>query len=215
MESGLSYDSEQCGAYVLIHCATGKVYVGSTGNLYNRICVHKSLLQSRTHYNSGLQAAFDSGGDFEARCFPTVTRDEAYSVEQQLLNEYQINGAGVFNVAEDVRAPGRGADWGFQKGNQNWKLRDHSYFRSDDFLGKVREANSGRAFTEEHKQKLSLANSGKSRPDVSARARRVSVDGMEYPNLKAAATALDVKPNTLNARLNSTSQKFKDCLWLD
>lgn len=54
-----------CGIYLITCLPTGKVYVGSSCNLLNRIRSHKTALVSKRHPNKHLQCAWNSYGEDE------------------------------------------------------------------------------------------------------------------------------------------------------
>ena len=77
------------GAYVLTDVRTGKFYVGSSGQVRTRILRHLLDLRKNTHHSPGLQELWNKRGELVESIFPTETREEAYELEQDLLNRFQ------------------------------------------------------------------------------------------------------------------------------
>lgn len=94
------------GVYVIEHGATGKKYVGSAANLYQRKNSHLSSLKHGTHKNQLLQEVYDQDPKIEFTFFPTESREFAYEKEQELLD--QLKGKSVLlNISPDARTPAK------------------------------------------------------------------------------------------------------------
>ena len=75
------------GVYKLIDRKTGVYYIGSTGNLRKRLAQHLSDLSRGQHRNTRLQQHTNDDTVWELEVAYIVSdRDEAYAVEQQLLD---------------------------------------------------------------------------------------------------------------------------------
>lgn len=74
------------GCYIINHIASGKFYIGSTVNLYERFHVHQSHLRSGIHKNRVLQSLFDECPDLHLEFVTTIDRDAAYVIEQSELD---------------------------------------------------------------------------------------------------------------------------------
>lgn len=57
--------SQKPGIYSLKHKNSGKVYIGQTKNLWNRLMVHDCQLKKGTHPNKKLQKAYNQSPDIE------------------------------------------------------------------------------------------------------------------------------------------------------
>lgn len=104
--NSLKYSDVKAGVYKLIHRKTGKVYVGSTGDIYKRMTTHALHLLNGSHPNKNIQACFDDSREFDL-VFDEVGRNEKslrYSEEQKLLDELLPTGV-LLNIAMDVIAP--------------------------------------------------------------------------------------------------------------
>jgi predicted GIY-YIG superfamily endonuclease len=95
------------GAYVIEHAKTGKIYVGSTGDLGNRKRGNICQLKKGKHHNGPLQTAFNTDTELSFLLIPTDTREEAYQYEQKLINHHSSTGL-LFNIAPDVKSTGKG-----------------------------------------------------------------------------------------------------------
>lgn len=79
----------EIGTYVLTHVTSRKFYVGSSGQLTKRIDRHYRELNSKKHHNKPLQDLWDKCPKLEISFFYTETRDDAYNLEQDLLDRYK------------------------------------------------------------------------------------------------------------------------------
>lgn len=78
---------KRIGAYIIHHPETQMSYVGSSGNVYVRIVMHRSELRLGQHMNGKLQAAYDKDPNVTFVCFKATSRKEAYDIEQRLLDK--------------------------------------------------------------------------------------------------------------------------------
>lgn len=99
MKEALNSTEPVAGAYLAV--TRDRVYVGSTGNSYDRIQKHKSLLKHGKHWNKELQEGFDQTGKLDVVVFPMPNSQAALQLEQKLLDKGKEMGA-VLNIAEDV-----------------------------------------------------------------------------------------------------------------
>jgi group I intron endonuclease len=51
-----------CGVYKITNMINGKIYIGSSNNIYNRWSQHKASLNAKTHNNIHLQNAWNLYG---------------------------------------------------------------------------------------------------------------------------------------------------------
>lgn len=200
----------QPSAYVIQHNVTGGVYIGSTEDFYSRRHQHLSNLKYNKHPNPHLQRAysFDDGLTFTEH--PVNNRDEAYDLEQRLVNDAIARGMTVFNIGvQNVRSPGLGV------------------IPSEEHRRKIGDANRGRyvgiPLSPEHRQKIATANLGKTASDETRRnqslahqgqipgnAISVTISGVTYSSYQRAADALGMKMATVRQRCLSTSPRFID-----
>lgn len=76
------------GAYLIIDKGTGKFYVGSTRNVHERYQRHISQLRAGKHHNFELQSLWERARGFSLKVYPTDTREEAYLIEQDIIDRY-------------------------------------------------------------------------------------------------------------------------------
>jgi hypothetical protein len=82
------------GIYKITHKETGKIYIGETINLNERLSKHNSALKHQSHGNHLLQEAFDNGGqDF----------DEIFEFE--ILEEWDIERKQEFDSEKGIECP--------------------------------------------------------------------------------------------------------------
>jgi len=193
-------------AYVLSHPSSGKRYIGSTGNLYNRIHLHKSRLKAGTHDNKPLQEAFNDDRCFNLSAIFTNDKESALDLEQILLDEGHKRGD-LLNIAVDAR---RSASGKLASDSTRQMLSEYSRARAADpeyrtrlsdkmkevmNSSELRSAQSERAKRQmtdpEHRAKM-----------IAATSRPVTIDGVQYSSIKEAAAILGINRSTLASRLN-------------
>jgi group I intron endonuclease len=76
-------------AYVLTDTRTKKFYVGSTGDIEKRLARHFYHLRRGDHHCPGLQYLWNNGGMLIQSVFPVSNREEAYILEQDVLDRNQ------------------------------------------------------------------------------------------------------------------------------
>lgn len=91
------------GAYIIFHIGSKNVYIGSSGDLYRRLIKHKSMLNKGTHKNKNLQKEFDrhENKNMIFITYPTSNKEEATTLEQNLLDSYNGNPR-LLNIATDA-----------------------------------------------------------------------------------------------------------------
>lgn len=77
---------KQPGSYILTHVPTGMFYVGSSGNIAERMKNHRKELVKGRHHAVALQAVFTSWLDIHVNFVVAQTREEALEQEQIALN---------------------------------------------------------------------------------------------------------------------------------
>jgi hypothetical protein len=83
---------------------TGRAYIGSSSDTYERFDTHHWLLRNKRHFNAGLQAAIDAGYEIDVIVCPVETSQEALSLEQGILDEFFHSGL-LYNRARFVERP--------------------------------------------------------------------------------------------------------------
>lgn len=88
--------------YLLINKRTEKIYVGSTGKFKQRIQRHFRELLNGDHHCRPMQEDYNTSDDIEVKMVWLNTREEAYELEQQLLDEFHQDGI-LYNVGCSVK----------------------------------------------------------------------------------------------------------------
>jgi NUMOD3 motif len=194
------------GAYEILHVKSGRRYVGSTGDLYQRECSHIALLRRGTHFNRELQAAYDEDPEIYFTAVPCHDREEAFGLEQAVVDR---DGDELFNRGVvDVRNPAKGL---VPTVEHRRKIGDANRGRyvgiplSEDHRSKIGEALRGKPLSEETRRKLSVAHMGQ----LPSNTRGVVIGGVGYASATEASKALGVKPATIYQRCHSLSEQFK------
>lgn len=203
------------GVYVIHHTQTGRFYVGSAGNVPERLSTHRNRLRSGTHENRHLQAAYNDSADLTFTTMLTTSRETAFDREQATLDFFRGSPA-LFNIGvEDVRVPSKGVK------------------RSDETREKIALSKTGLIHTAEHRQNISQALKGVPKPpgfsehlrevnlnhprraELNANlsdtrwsgdnphAKGVSINGVLYGSGSEAARALGLSRSVFSRRLDS------------
>jgi len=80
--------------------------------------------------------------------------------------------------------------------------------------GNRKSVTNRKPHSEDAKLKMSLAGKGKRIGEANPNAKKCSINGVIYSSVADAGKILDIKPNTLQRRLYTTSVKFKDYFYL-
>jgi predicted GIY-YIG superfamily endonuclease len=90
------------GVYLIQDGITGKAYVGSTGNLNNRLSIHLCELRNNKHYNKELQNLYNANPDLSVAALPLENKETAYEFEQAILDDFYDSGL-LTNKAKFVK----------------------------------------------------------------------------------------------------------------
>lgn len=212
--------TNQPGCYVVKHEPTGVVYVGSSKNLAARITSNLSALKNGTHKNPNLQQVYTKREDMAFFVAQTKTREEAFSLEQQMVDRYKDKGI-LCNIATDNVAHTRvGVPL---TADHLEKLKQSNINRaiSDDTRKRLSESHLGQIVTEEQKENLSkLALQRLSTPEGKAAhfegikklMHPVVINGVRYNSKSEAARTLGVDVTTVMYRIKSPN--YPDCFVL-
>lgn len=92
----------ECGAYILSNRAGTKFYIGSSHDLDSRLKEHLGELRRKVHKNSNLQQLWEEEGDLCMKRFITADREEAFQLEQDMMDYHQDN-PGLLNIGKGVK----------------------------------------------------------------------------------------------------------------
>jgi len=200
------------GVYLLVHFVTGQVYVGSHGNLYHRPYQHHSLLVRGKHWNERFQEAFGIDNQILPMFIVTKDREEAYDLEQRLLDQFLPTGL-LFNtaknarlamkdleVSEETRARLGHAARGRQQ-SPEWVEKRVASQRGvplkADRIEKIRQKALERGVSPNLTQAAALVNS-----------RKVMVDGVVYDSIVQTAVNFEIGPTSVTKRIASKNPLF-------
>lgn len=226
------------GVYVIANPEEQRAYVGSSVDLVVRLKRHEYLLRNDDHTNYGLQRAFNKGHQLSCTIIPLKPGESTIEVEQQILDEFKDQGV-LYNVALDATAPmlGRKAspetiakrvealtgqkrsDEVRQRMSIASKGNNLGMVHTAEFRAAIGDRFRGVPLSEEHKTKLSAHFKGydfgpehrkKSLEQGILEGNPVVCDGVEYPGLRTAARDLQLPRSTVQARIDSRTEKFAD-----
>lgn len=130
------------GTYVIKHCKTGRIYVGSTKDINERIYENRRKLKKNYHKNKTFQEAYNDSDILQIYFILTNSREEAFDLEQWLLDRYWDSGI-LFNIAKDARKSANGA------------------IRTPETLDKMHKVSLGRKRSIESIEKTRLSHIGR------------------------------------------------------
>lgn len=78
------------GIYKIQHKISGRVYIGSSKNVFQRLACHRAYLRGKTHVNAALQNAFNKYGDdaFSFEVILMCERKDLLFYEQSIMDGY-------------------------------------------------------------------------------------------------------------------------------
>lgn len=157
------------GIYKIINKVNGKVYVGSSVDIFRRINRHKYDLIKTQHFNLHLQSAWNKYGkeNFEFNIAENVEPNMLIETEQKYLDICKSNPTNFYNMSYSVEFTTRGIKLSketrllISKNNAKyWKGKT----LSDETKRKLSDSHKGKIHSNEHKMKMSKIMSGAGNP---------------------------------------------------
>lgn len=206
--------------YCITNNLTGHRYIGSAENVRRRMVAHLSQLRRGIHHSIKMQWAWKTRGEdvFDVEILEAPEAgDDILARERHFVATLQPE----YNFSECVDNPMRG--------------RRHSPEAIEKMRANRRGKGTGpRTFSDAHRMALSRALAGKTRPElkgkqiseiararmsaaalkrfaagaINGRARPVEIDGIVYPNGKAAAAALGISHPNLIYRIGRGKGRY-------
>lgn len=143
------------GIYEIRNKINGKVYIGSSLDIYDRWSTHKRLLRNGKHHAPHLQNAWNAYGSecFEFCVIEICSKDLLIKTEQHYIDTMRP----VYNVSPTAGSP---------RGHRHTKeaiekITAASRNMSDETKRKISLAGIGRVFSEEVRAKISASMKGK------------------------------------------------------
>ena len=191
----------QSAAYILREIFTGKIYIGSSKEVYERISVHKFLMKRKEHDNSNFTELLKITKieNFELVIIFTDSREEAYDIEQFIVNYFK-NSDLLLNIANDVRFARLGA------------------INTKEHIEAIRLANTGKIATEETKKLMSDFHKTDEKAiqqfkDIlESKKRKVMVNGIAYDSLIQAGKNSGINETKIRNTLRQNNNS--DIYWL-
>lgn len=136
--------------YSITNSKNNKRYIGQTSTeLSKRMSVHFDKLRNGVHHNSHLQSSFNKYGE---DVFTVEILAEASSIDE--LNTLEIEFIKKFNTLN--------SQFGY-----NRRSGGENYILTDAAKQNMSNAHKGKKLTKEHKQKIAIASTGKTRTTAS------------------------------------------------
>lgn len=174
---------------------SGRCYYGRSQELEKRWRAHKNLLRKNEHRNIELQSDWNKFGEatfsFEV-LYELDSLEESMRVEQEHINNSRDES---YNISDSIN----GGDT-FTHNPRREEIRE---IHRQQAIGKNNPM-YGKPKNEYTLQRIKEANS-----------KPISIDGVKYPSLSYASKILNVKATTVNYRLKSNSEQFKNWVYVD
>lgn len=190
------------GAYAVMEIVSGKIYFGSSKDVYKRVTEHKSGVVRKRHPNKKFEELLrnEQFKIFDLVVIFTETREEAYSLEQFFLDEWKDQDR-LLNIAHDARCAMRGA-----------KL-------SKEHLEILSKVNRDKIVSEESRAKMALSR--KTSPLAISqlaevhekKRRRVRVDAVEYESITEARSTTGLSESVIRKKISKC--KDDSSRWLE
>lgn len=148
-----------CGIYQIKSAASGKVYIGSSVNIDFRFYCHRRDLRLKRHANCHLQNAYNRYGsnDFTFMILELCSRSALEAIEQSWLDRYDSSLR--YNILPNAYSPkGRRHSNEFKEARRQHGLKPEVRAR----FSKIWKGRQRAPFSVAHREKLSIAHSGKS-----------------------------------------------------
>lgn len=209
------------GAYVLKHTPTGKFYIGSSQDVPRRIWHHMWLLKNNRHHIPELQDIFSGEIDIETIVVSCDTRDQAYDLEQQWLDNNWGNPR-LLNTCPNARSL-----LGVVRSEETrLKISRSNKGRiiTDDQRERIRNTLKGRKLTAEHIENQTATRRNRPRTEAElehlmriqkATHKACVIEGIRYSSARAASRELDLPYQTVVSRLKSPTDKWKEWYQID
>lgn len=205
----LSSKMDKLAAYAITNIETGEIYLGSTKKVVSRLDYHRYTLNLRKHHCHSFQTSFNAtnSGYFDACVIFSETRDEAYDIEQYLLDAY-LNDPLLLNIAINARAPSKGIIMS-QENRHKISLGNKGKPKSKESIqkGQVTRLANGLPSTE---KQLAALRAGHFNTQ-----RAISVNGIAYESSKEACKLLGLSPSRICHHLKSDAVEYKDYIYID
>jgi group I intron endonuclease len=179
------------GIYGIVETSSGRIYVGSSADVVNRLIMHRSSLRRDCHHNKFLQRSWNKHKEeqFSFVILELCDRSKLYGAEKNWTQKYAISAEGVFNVGEITETTfGRRA--------------------TEETKQKLSVARFGKklhplVFSVSHREALSKANkerfkNGKPQKEIDAGKYPITIDGRYFESSAAAALGFGVTHSTIS-----------------
>ena len=156
--TAVNKSNNESGIYQIRNLVNGKVYIGSSLNIYRRCRDHKCALRGQYHFNEHLQRSWNKYGE-EGFIFEVLQliEDEVdlLDTEQYYLDETNPD----YNIAKFADAPTKGRKFS-EKAKRNMKAvwtQEKRKAKSEQMQGK-RNHNYRKPMSENQKKKISVSH---------------------------------------------------------
>lgn len=186
--------------------------------------------RAKVHYNARLQELYFEDNELHFKVYIVSTREEAYELEQQMLNEV-ISDPLCLNIGKDVRSPNLGRTFSASTREKLASRRGekhHTFGKSftQEHRDRIGEKHRGKVLSAETKARISKSKTGNSAwtPEQRAQAsirrkglrtgdknpssKKASVDGVIFSSAAEVSRTLGIPKGIVERRLRGDAKGF-------
>jgi len=148
------------GCYLVKHLGSGGYYIGIGNILRKRITTNGFFLRTNIHKCRLLQHHYNDDPRIICYCKPTNTREEAFSIKQDLLDKY-FGESFIYNKSPSAKSA-KGV-----KLDDVTKANIKIFVNTPESKERMSKLHTGRKHTDEARVKMSLKSTGRKHTDKS------------------------------------------------
>lgn len=196
------------GCYILNHPASGKFYIGSTGNLKQREWKLMTGLNNGRDHNPTLQELYWDDPNVVYEYKVARDREEAYDIEQEELNKW-LGHPDCLNVNNDARNV-------WSRGTMpDHRRRQLNAIASRVQAGKKWRLGHNNSDEQRQRQSDSARAAWAGRERVKTVPKALSIDGVRYGHAGEAASALGFSRRTVVVRASGNDERYRNWFYTD
>ena len=190
--------------YVIVSTTNGAFYVGSTGDIKDRIKSHRHKLNKNSHRNSKLQKLKNEGSKFNILFKKEPTRDGAFMEEQRIIDTYSCSPL-LCNINRNAFSACHGHTTESKK-----RLSEHNTGKkmAPESIEKTRQGLLNHKHRNELNQNASIARKSGGNPN----AKPVLCYGILYNTGSDAARTLGISRSVMARKLGTGKGSDPHCI---
>lgn len=213
------------GVYCINNETNGKMYIGSSKDVYSRLNGHRNALEKNKYYNKHLQRAFNKyKSSFSADILIICDENERLSEEQRIIDRLcTINKSNGYNIAKNALSPMLGRKMSIEsrskisegiKKAQTYEVRQRKSellklrWKDNEYRLKMsiilKNYHSSKIMSQETKDKISISKKG----SISWNLGKTNIYSVESKQ-KMSRSRLEKSPANKCKRFNKETRKYE------